>query len=60
MHKFFRQGALEVWIRYGTGESKRYISIHITSTLFEEIKPKALLKALLLTGCDITSKLGSK
>ena len=47
-------------VRYGTGKSKRFISIHIISTLFEEIKPKALLKALLLTGCDITSKLGSK
>ena len=44
----------EIW------QSKRCIPIHTLTILFREIKLKALLKAHVLTGCDIPSKLKSK
>ena len=57
---FKARGILKVWIRVGSGASKRHIPIHF---LYERM-PKPLVKVLLAahvgTGCDTLSKIGTK
>ena len=60
MFDYFRLGAIEVWMRYGTGTNKRYIPIHTLAKTLGESKSKAAVKAHILTGCDATSKIGTK
>ena len=58
--KFSYQGLQELWILFGTGEKSRYIPIH---TLISKVGPlitSGLLTAHVLSGCDVTSKVGTK
>ena len=59
MEKFLELGLSELWLRYGTGTKKRFIPIHTLNTKIGYIR-HTLLKAHILTGCDITSKVGTK
>ena len=59
MEKFLELGLSELWLRYGTGTKKRFIPIHILNTKIGYIR-HTLLKDNILTGFDITSKVGTK
>ena len=53
-------GLKELWIRAGVGNSTRHIPLH---TLAEKMDPeicKVILPLLHLTGCDSSSKFGTK
>ena len=60
IHEFIRLGAKEIWIRYGTGASTRYIPLHVLAVKLGEVKAKLVLKLHILSGCDVTSKVGTK
>ena len=48
------------WIRYGTGDHTRYLSIHI---MYEKLGARfcsVQLNAHFLTGCDMTGKVGTR
>ena len=50
----------EVWIMFAAGEKSRFLPMHI---LFQKLGPslcKVIFKARVLSGCDVTSKLGTK
>lgn len=60
MHQFRQSGLQELWIKFGTGEKTKFIPIH---SLAMELGPSisaAVMKAHILTGCDVTSELGTK
>ena len=59
-HSFFALGMTELWVKYGMGESSRYIPIHIMANKIGPIECSVLFKAHILTGCDVTSKVGTK
>ena len=56
---FFPLGLKELWLRYGTGAKQRFIPIHTLCIKIGNIQ-YSLLKAHILTGCDVTSKVGTK
>ena len=49
-----------MWVYFGTNEEKNDIPIHLKAERFGEVKSLAFLKAHILTGCDMTSRLGGK
>ena len=60
MATFNQYGIKELWTRAGTGQSARYLPLHI---IYQRIGPDlaSVLPALhCLTGCDVTSKIGTK
>ena len=60
MNTFVKNGLKQLWLKYGTGSTSRYLPMH---ALFEKIGIdlcSVLLKAHILTGCDITSKVGTE
>ena len=60
MPVFLQYNLEELWVRAGIGDSTRYVPLH---TLFERIGHhlcKVLPAVHSLTGCDITSKVGTK
>ena len=59
-HSFFALGMTELWVKYVMGESSRYIPIHIMANKIGPIECSVLFKAHILTGCDVTSKVGTK
>ena len=50
----------KVWIKFGILERQTHIPVHQLAEILGREKPRALLKAHILTGCDVTSKTGSK
>ena len=57
---FLQHGIEELWVRAGTGDTTRYVPLH---TLYQRIGHRlcSVLPAVhSLTGCDITSKVGTK
>ena len=60
MEKFLRERLQKLWIRNGTGDHTRYLPIHI---MYENLGTSfcfVLLKTHISTGCDMTSKVGTK
>ena len=53
-------GVEEIWIQYGASDKTRFISVHKLSVALGEMKCKPILKSHALSGCDVTSKVGSK
>ena len=49
----------ELWLRYGTGAKQRFIPIHTLCIKIGNIQ-YSVLKAHILTGCDVMSKVGTK
>ena len=60
MGEFENCGIKEVWMKYGMGISKRFIPIHSLYHKLEKSVINSLLKLHILTGCDVTSKAGTK
>ena len=58
--KFAHQGLEELWIMFGTGQNSRYIPIHILVSKVGPLVASGLLAAHVLSGCDVTSKIGTK
>ena len=60
MEKFVREGLQKLWIKYGTGDHTRYLPVHINYEKLDASFSSVLLDAHILTGCDMTSKVGTK
>ena len=60
MDEFENCGIKEVWMKYGIGMSQRFIPIHSLYHKLEKSVINSLLMLHILTGCDITSKVGTK
>ena len=60
MPVFLQHNLQELWVRAGIGDTTRHVPIH---TLYKRLgcSPCAVLPAIhSLTGCDVTSKVGTK
>ena len=54
-------GCKELWVRFGAGEKTRNIPIHVLADkLGDHLSSSIILKTHVLTGCDVTSKIGTK
>ena len=54
-------GCKELWVRFGAGEKTRNVPIHILADkLGDHLSSSIILKTHVFTGCDITSKIGTK
>ena len=60
MHYFFSIGLVELWIQFGVAKSRRFIPLHILAKTLGEDLCSVLIKAHIFTGCDYTSKVGTK
>ena len=60
MEHFTNIGLIEFWIRYGTGKKSRFLPIHELVISLGQNLSSVVLKAHILTGCDVTSKVGTK
>ena len=47
-------------MRYGAGNARRFSLIHVLYGSLGHIKSSVILKAHIITGSDVTSKLGTK
>ena len=50
----------KIWAKFGILERQRHVPVHQLAEILGTEKSRALLKAHILTGCDVTSKIGSK
>ena len=60
IHEFMSNGLSELWMKSGIGDSSRLIPLHF---LASQLGPRVcflIIKAHVLTGCDITSMIGTK
>ena len=53
-------GIQEIWLKFGIKNGCKNIPIHKVGQQRDGEKYSALLKAHILTGCDVTSKIGTK
>ena len=60
MQYFTSVGLKELWIRFGTGQNKRFIPVHKLSYKLGPHMCSNLFQAHILTGSDTTSKIGTK
>ena len=60
IHYFINLGVEELWIKYGTGDKSRHIPVHKLGCVLGTQLCKVILKSHVLTGSDVTSKLGTK
>ena len=60
MTEFFTLGVKELWLKYGTGTKQRYLPLHTLAMNLGEMKSKLVMKIHVISGCDLTSKIGSK
>ena len=54
------QGLSELWVKAGVGDSTRFIPIHVLAAQIGENFCQVLPVVHVLTGCDYTSKIGTK
>ena len=57
---FTKSGLTELWLKFGVGPKVRLIHLHILIARLDQNFLDVLLKAHILTGCDVTSKIGTK
>ena len=57
---FKSNGLIELWFRAGTGETTRYIPLHVLASKLGQPLCEVLPAVHALTGCDVTSKFGTK
>ena len=61
MKKYVDFMVVKNWVRFGAGEKTRNIRIHIlVDKLGDHLSSSIILKTHVLTGCDVTSKIGTK
>ena len=49
----------EIWIKYGASNKIRFIAEQKLSVVLGEMKYKSIIKGHALSGCDVTSKVGT-
>ena len=59
-HVFKTTNLNRIWVKFEIHDRQRHIPIHRLAEILGTEKSWALLKAHILTGCDVTSKTGSK
>jgi hypothetical protein len=59
-HQLQHQGLQELWVKAGASSKVRYIPVHTLVTKLEPDTCKVLPAVHILTGCDYTSKFGTK
>ena len=59
-HVFKTTNVNKVWVKFGIHERLIHIPVYHLAEILEAERLRALLKAHILTGCDVTSKTGSK
>ena len=57
---FMKNGLKKILILYGTGNTRRFIPVHKIYEKLGNSVSSVILKAHILTGCDLTSKIGTK
>ena len=57
---FLQEGLTELWVRAGRGTSIQYVPLHIRHTRLDQNLCNVLPALHSLSGCDITSKIGTK
>ena len=57
---FFEKGLQEMWVEFGTGEHRREIPLHCLHAKLGEHFCNILLKAHVMSGNDVVSKIGRK
>ena len=57
---FTQAGLKELWVLYGTDDHKRYLPLHNIAKVIGYEKCSVVMKARILTGCDVTIKIGTK
>ena len=60
MSDFLNSGLKELWIQYGSGSSQCFIPIHTLHQNLDKSIRVSPLKAHILIGTDVTSKVGTK
>ena len=58
--EFMKSGLTKMWLKYGVGKKVRFVPLHKIITPFDQNICDALLKVLILTRCDVSSKNGTK
>ena len=57
LEKYKKKGVKEIWQRGGTGNTIRYIPVHLIADILGKFMCKVLPAAHILTGCDATIQL---
>ena len=60
MYTFQNNGLSDFWMRYGIGNAQRFIPIHVLYGSLGHTYNSVILKAQIITDCDVTSKFGTK
>ena len=60
MPRFILAGLSELWVRFGSGNSSRFLPMHQFAYQLGQEMCAVIMKAHILTGCDVTSKVGTK
>ena len=58
--RFIKSGLTKLWLKYGVGTKVRFIRLHILIARLDQNLLDVLLKVHVPTGCDVTSKIGTK
>ena len=59
-HVFKTMNVNKIWVKFGIRERQIHIPVYQLAEILGIERLRALLKAHILTGCDVTSKTGSK
>ena len=60
IHFFINQDIEDLWIKFGIRDKSRHILVQKLGVVFGTQLCKVILKSHVLTGCDVTSKVGAK
>jgi len=60
MFHHLAHGLAELWLRRGVGDKTRFIPVHVTAVTVGKRVCEVFPATCVLTGCDITSKFGTK
>ena len=60
IHEFISSGLGELWMKFETGDSSTFISLHFLASQPGPIFCSVIVIAHILTGCDITNKVRTK
>ena len=59
-HVYKTMNVNKIWVKFGILERQRHITVYQLTEILGTKKSRVLHKANILTGCDATSKIGSK
>ena len=60
LYQLMSKGLEEIWIKFDVGQSTRLLPIYIIGTSIGQQLSSVILLMHILTGCDVTSKIGTK